>query len=242
MWGPPRRHGADGAGSKARCPGRWAGGRGAEGVRALATTCLKASDQHDFPALVDKPVPGVAAMVEDTRTNSISLGHVTHAIAPGPQCSRTQTRVTIAAQIHVQTWAIILIPGRLIEYAPANSEPFPVLRAQAVKIYVGKLVISWFLVLVLRHHKIPGGAALQALARLFLGETARYRIGRVPPCYTCNPLRAPARDAERRVDPILQDVRGAKHEHAPRQDGGLFAGHRVAPDALALLAHREAAE
>ena len=57
--------------------------------KGCATRCPKASDPHDFPALVDKPVPGVAVMVEDTRTNIISLGHVTHAIAPGPPCSRT---------------------------------------------------------------------------------------------------------------------------------------------------------
>ncbi len=57
--------------------------------KGCATRCPKASDRHDFPALVDKPVPGVAVMVEDTRTYISSLGHVTHAIAPGPPCSRT---------------------------------------------------------------------------------------------------------------------------------------------------------
>ncbi len=54
--------------------------------------------------------------------------------------------------------------------------------------------------------------------------------------------RSAVRAGQRLVDLILQDMRGAEYQHAPRQDGDLFAGHRIAPDALALLANREAAE
>ena len=61
-------------------------------------------------------------------------------------------------------------------------------------------------------------------------------------CAKTQNRRSAVRAGQSLVDLILQDMRGAKHEHAPRQDGDLFAGHWVAPDALALLANREAAD
>ncbi len=54
--------------------------------------------------------------------------------------------------------------------------------------------------------------------------------------------RSAARAGQGRIDPVFQNMRGAKHQDAPRQYGDLFTGLRVAPDALSLLANREAAE
>src|SRR6202011_2234605 len=44
------------------------------------------------------------------------------------------------------------------------------------------------------------------------------------------------------VDLVLERMRGAEYEHAPRADRHLLAGLRIAPDALAFLAYGKAAE
>src|SRR5690606_10940115 len=44
------------------------------------------------------------------------------------------------------------------------------------------------------------------------------------------------------VNPILQDMRGTKHEHAPRQDGHFLPRLGVPADPLALLPGGEGAE
>src|SRR5579863_2730924 len=48
--------------------------------------------------------------------------------------------------------------------------------------------------------------------------------------------------AQRGIDVIFQNVRGAKHENAPRIDRDFLARFRIAADATAFLADREAAE
>ncbi len=45
-----------------------------------------------------------------------------------------------------------------------------------------------------------------------------------------------------RIDEVFQNVRRPKIDHAAPRDGDFFAGSRIAPDALTLLAHRKTAE